>query len=198
MVARIDVMYKLYFPLAFIVLGACSHFDVVKPPAITPANEEEGYFLDHDEVVRRGGVGNIAPMPPVAERIPSREELAASAYEGGRNLAKLTDDLRFDRGSTAVKPQEKNELIHIADLIAKNPEKSVVIEGFTDSSGSPKDNKELSTSRALSVKSFLISRGVRPGQISTFGFGDDRPIAPNNSDQGRAKNRRVELYIFTG
>ena len=72
---------------------------------------------------------------------------------------------------------------------------SVVVEGFTDSKGSPWSNVDLSRRRAEAVRTYLVSRGCPPDRIVARGLGPDRPIADNASGEGRANNRRVEIVI---
>lgn len=73
--------------------------------------------------------------------------------------------------------------------------KKIVVEGHTDSQGSDSSNQALSERRAQAVVSFLVSRGVSAEQIRAQGLGESRPIADNNSPEGRANNRRVEIVI---
>ena len=71
----------------------------------------------------------------------------------------------------------------------------MVIEGHTDNVGEDAANLTLSEQRANAVKEFLIKEGCNPSQLNTKGFGKTKPVAPNDTDKGRAKNRRVELKL---
>ena len=83
-----------------------------------------------------------------------------------------------------------------ADLLKQNPQvKLIRIEGHTDSRGNPKRNLLLSQRRAEAVRQYLISKGVAPDRLQAVGYGDTRPIAPNDTRKGRAANRRVEFII---
>ncbi len=97
----------------------------------------------------------------------------------------------FDTGKAAVKPESAKVLGEVAKLLQENPELKVRVEGHTDNVG--KGNLELSKKRAAAVKEWLVKNGVEAGRLSTDGFGDTKPVADNQSDEGRAKNRRVEL-----
>jgi outer membrane protein OmpA-like peptidoglycan-associated protein len=77
----------------------------------------------------------------------------------------------------------------------QNPTESVQILGFTDNTGSDAINYPLSENRALSVKNYLVSRGVPPQRIATQGMGPQNPVASNQTEEGRALNRRVEIYV---
>ena len=83
----------------------------------------------------------------------------------------------------------------VAQVLNDNPTIHIRIEGHTDSVGSAKYNRKLSDGRANSVMSELISRGIEPGRMEAEGFGEDRPIDTNETKEGRANNRRVEMHI---
>lgn len=103
----------------------------------------------------------------------------------------------FDFRSSDLKPEAKTQLENVAEAMAKNPSVNIRVEGHTDSVGSEKRNERLSRLRALSVKAFLVKHGVEASRISTKGFGSSKPIADNKTEEGRAKNRRVEIYVDT-
>ncbi len=77
----------------------------------------------------------------------------------------------------------------------RNPELNVIVAGHTDNVGDSGFNRELSQKRAASVKAYLIDRGVDASRLSARGFGDSEPATSNDTSEGRAKNRRVELRI---
>jgi outer membrane protein OmpA-like peptidoglycan-associated protein len=101
----------------------------------------------------------------------------------------------FDFRSSDLKPEAKAQLEKVAETITKNPSVNIRVEGHTDSVGSEKRNDRLSRLRALSVKAFLVEHGVGASRISTNGFGSSKPIADNKTEEGRAQNRRVEIYL---
>jgi OmpA-OmpF porin, OOP family len=81
-------------------------------------------------------------------------------------------------------------------MLKNNKQISIEIQGHTDSTGVATFNQKLSEARAGSVKAYLTQKGVAPHRIATKGFGASLPVAPNNSEQGRALNRRVEVKIL--
>ncbi len=102
----------------------------------------------------------------------------------------------FATGKATLKPASMQLLDKVADLLKQNPQvKLIRIEGHTDSRGNPKRNLVLSQRRAEAVRQYLISKGVAPDRLQAVGYGDSRPIAPNDTRKGRAANRRVEFII---
>jgi outer membrane protein OmpA-like peptidoglycan-associated protein len=111
-------------------------------------------------------------------------------------LKKVFENLEFETGSAKIRPSSYPSLIELADLLKKNPSYKLKIEGHTDNVGSREFNYRLSQQRADAAKTFLVEQGVDPSRIATIGWGPDRPIAPNDTPEGRQKNRRVEFEII--
>ncbi len=109
---------------------------------------------------------------------------------------RVSEKIYFERGKAVLKLKSKRVLDKVAQLLMRNPQIRLVrIEGHTDSRGSPRRNLVLSQRRAEAVMRYLISKGVSPNRLQAVGYGDTRPIAPNDTAAGRAKNRRVEFII---
>jgi outer membrane protein OmpA-like peptidoglycan-associated protein len=109
---------------------------------------------------------------------------------------KLGSEVLFDTGKYDVKPEATPALKQLADLLVSYPGYPVVIEGHTDNVGTPASNLTLSNNRAAAVKKWLVENGQTPdGCITTVGFGQTRPIAANDTADGRQKNRRVEVRL---
>lgn len=122
-----------------------------------------------------------------------REDLQAQQTDRG-TLVTLGDVL-FDLGRAQLKPGGLLKLQSLADFLQENPERQVIIEGHTDSSGSASYNQSLSERRANAVRLALIKMGVSPERIVAQGYGKDYPVADNGTAAGRALNRRVEVTI---
>lgn len=105
----------------------------------------------------------------------------------------IPSDISFDTGSAAIKPAMRPVLDQFAQGL--DPHMTVRIVGHTDSTGSDAVNDPLSRERAYSVREYLTTRGVAAGRISTTGVGSREPIADNGSNDGRARNRRVEIFL---
>jgi OOP family OmpA-OmpF porin len=99
----------------------------------------------------------------------------------------------FDVNRATLKPEAAEVLLRVANFLRKNQQYTVEIQGNTDSTGPLAWNMKLSATRAEAVKSYLVTNGVAAGRLTTKGFGPNEPLAPNNTAEGRAKNRRVDF-----
>lgn len=102
-------------------------------------------------------------------------------------------DVNFEFDSATLTSEAENILDDVAAKLSSNESVDVRLEGYTDSVGSASYNKDLSQRRADSVKEYLVSKGVNADSITTYGYGEQNPIATNETAEGRAENRRVEL-----
>jgi outer membrane protein OmpA-like peptidoglycan-associated protein len=102
----------------------------------------------------------------------------------------------FDTGKADLRPESKTELDRLHELLQANPGLRIQIEGHTDNVGSDADNLALSQNRCNSVVAYLVAKGIAPARLQAKGFGEARPIAPNDTDSGRQQNRRVEFRIL--
>jgi OOP family OmpA-OmpF porin len=100
--------------------------------------------------------------------------------------------IEYATGASEVPEIIKPLLLQIAQILKDDP-RSIVINGHTDNTGVAQDNKVLSLARAEKIKAYLVSQGVDTSRLNTAGFGDEKPVADNNSDAGKAKNRRIEF-----
>jgi outer membrane protein OmpA-like peptidoglycan-associated protein len=108
----------------------------------------------------------------------------------------LGEHILFDVDRADIKAGGAQDLARVADFLRNNPDRNLVIEGHTDSTASDAYNLALSQRRANAVEDFLISQGVDPLRISSRGYGEQLPVATNDSAAGRQQNRRVELVIL--
>ena len=129
--------------------------------------------------------------------------IAVAMVEGPPAGLKLLDELEkngfialyinFDTGKSDLKADGRATVAEIVKMLKAAPELKLAIEGHTDNVGQPAANKALSQARARSVMAAVVSGGVDAKRLSAAGFGQERPIADNRGEEGRAKNRRVEL-----
>ncbi|MBN1823890.1 MAG: PorV/PorQ family protein [Endomicrobiales bacterium] len=111
-------------------------------------------------------------------------------------IVNLSSKVMFGPGKAVLRPQASSALEELANLLQTYPDNIVLIEGHTDSSGSLKRNRELSSQRAWSVYSYLVKKGVAPARLKPKGYGPSKPVATNRTAAGRALNRRVEIIIL--
>ncbi|HET7787556.1 MAG TPA: OmpA family protein [Myxococcales bacterium] len=114
---------------------------------------------------------------------------------GNKLVVKFENGILFETGQASLKPQAQHDLGEFAKILQKYPDTNVSIEGFTDSVGNEAYNRRLSQERADAVVAYLSQAGVARARLVSEGFGEARPVASNSSEEGRAKNRRVEIHI---
>lgn len=113
-----------------------------------------------------------------------------------KKKAIVLHNLYFATNKTAILPESEAALSDLYDMLTENPEIRIQIIGHTDAVGSDKDNQILSEGRANSVRQNMIDRGIDPSRIEAIGKGESEPIATNDTEEGRAKNRRVEFIVL--
>lgn len=106
------------------------------------------------------------------------------------------DRLYFNTGSAALDANSMNQIENVASILKAYPKLNVMFRGHTDNTGSVEGNNTLSGNRALSVKNKLVEMGIDAGRISTKGMGSVEPIADNATEEGRSKNRRIDVSII--
>jgi outer membrane protein OmpA-like peptidoglycan-associated protein len=112
--------------------------------------------------------------------------------------AAILKNIFFDSKKTALKPESITELDKLVQLMKDNPNLKLLISGHTDNIGKPQDNLLLSTNRALSVVNYLLaSQQIAKERLQYKGFGSAKPIADNNTEAGRASNRRTEMSVIS-
>lgn len=122
------------------------------------------------------------------------EELGAKRSE--RGLVLTLGDVLFDTGKAELRPGALRNLYGLVTFLRENPDRNVIIEGHTDSTGDDAFNAALSRRRAQSVKDFLVENALEPSRLVVSGYGEDYPVASNDNASGRQQNRRVEVVIL--
>jgi len=112
-----------------------------------------------------------------------------------KGLIVNVSDVLFATGQATLKEVAKLRLARVAGIIMAYPDLRLEVDGYTDSTGTPEFNQKLSDKRAATVREFLISQGVPSPNVSSRGFGEADPVAPNSTASGRQLNRRVELVV---
>lgn len=129
-----------------------------------------------------------------AERL--RAEMAAlQAKQTERGMVLTLGDVLFDLNKADLKPAGERTVQRLADFMDEYPERRVRVEGYTDSTGAADYNQGLSERRAESVRNALMLEGINSSRVEVTGFGEQYPVASNDTSSGRQQNRRVEIVI---
>jgi outer membrane protein OmpA-like peptidoglycan-associated protein len=135
------------------------------------------------------------PGPPQNDGCPAPESQPEVTIETSR--LSLKDAIRFDTARDTIKPESRKVLDAIAAILKAHPDlEHIRVEGHTDNVGGRAYNLDLSQRRARAVVRALVQRGVAASRLDSAGYGFERPIAPNDTSLGRAKNRRVEFTLL--
>jgi OOP family OmpA-OmpF porin len=130
----------------------------------------------------------------IVEKADLQQEVVVNKLLDAINATgRATVYINFDTASAHIKPDAKPVIDDILDMLQKSPALKISIEGHTDSDGNTDANQKLSLERAQSVQAALIRQGVSATRLGSKGFGQSKPVADNKSEDGKAKNRRVEL-----
>ena len=158
---------------------------------------------DRTEKILGAGIGGLAGAGIGAYMDKQERDLRARTAgtdvqvtrEGDNLVLNIPSGITFAYDSADVQPQFRRTLDQVADTLSQYNQTYIDVYGHTDSTGSDAYNQTLSQRRATSVADYLASRGVQPARIGTRGFGESQPIASNDTDAGRAANRRVEVKL---
>ncbi len=147
-----------------------------------PDTDKDGVLDKDDDCINEAGPASNNGCPEITKvEVAKLEELFKTVY--------------FNSGVDTFKGNTQSQLDEAAEIMVKYSTAKFAISGHADSTGGKKRNQELSESRANAVKKYLESKGVSANNLTAKGFGEDKPIASNNTRDGRAKNRRVEVKL---
>jgi outer membrane protein OmpA-like peptidoglycan-associated protein len=104
----------------------------------------------------------------------------------------VLDGILFESGSATLDPESNPRLDRVVEYMTHRPHVRIRITGHTDNVGDPRRNQALSETRAEAVRSYLVAHGVDGGRVEAVGLGDAQPVATNDTEEGRARNRRIE------
>lgn len=128
----------------------------------------------------------------------------SAALNPDASVARIGDTIRviypelnmFDFGKDDIKPIAKPRLVRFASVLKNYPNIRVLINGYTDNVGTDDANIDLSRRRAVKAYNLLSDNGVEAARMNTTGYGPQNPVQPNNTEEGRAANRRVEFMLY--
>ncbi len=146
----------------------------------------------YDLVYLSLGRQDIAATVPVPDE-PNQNIKLTLRYKRFNAPPKLVlDGVTFDTGKATLRPDSYSQLNQVVEFLTYKKSARIEISGHTDNVGNPKNNKALSERRARACRDYLISKGIDGSRVEARGYGDERPVASNESDAGRQLNRRIE------
>jgi outer membrane protein OmpA-like peptidoglycan-associated protein len=160
--------------------------------------DDDGIPDDHDACPTTPGKPTYdpathgCPKPPPAPVAPP-----VPAAELGEQQIAIGQQVQFETESPVLRQDSEKVLGEVVRILEEHPELALIeVQGHTDDQGTPEHNRQLAQERAASVVEWLVAHGVDRRRLQPKGYGADRPIADNADEQGRQKNRRVELHIL--
>jgi outer membrane protein OmpA-like peptidoglycan-associated protein len=181
---------RLWFFVGVLVLGA-----VLAGCSVSVSAQAGGkYILEGKDRIVVKAVQPAAPeQPPPAE--PAKPVMKAKRV--GKKI-EISEKVMFETGKAEIKVDSHQLLKDVATVLRENPSVSKLrVEGHTDSVGKDQANKKLSQDRADAVKAFLVGVGIDANRLEAVGYGEEKPVADNATDEGKEKNRRVEFNIVS-
>jgi outer membrane protein OmpA-like peptidoglycan-associated protein len=167
--------------------------------AYVPEGEYEARLVAWDTAGNRSKASvklRVQPRIQVKEVIREVVKPIEVKQEARGLVVDLSSQVLFDIGKTKIKPIAYHSLDEVVNLLQTYPENDVLIEGYTDSTGSRAKNLEISSARAWAVYSYFVKKGVAPVRLKPKGYGPDKPVEANSTAWGRAQNRRVKIVIL--
>ncbi len=149
-------------------------------------------FIDSDG----DGISDFDDLCPKVKGLAANKGCPEIKKEEQEALRKAFENLLFETGKDVIMTSSYPSLNDLAKVMRNNPQANLYLEGHTDDVGDDNANMELSENRARAVKNYLISKGVNEYKIRIAWFGETKPKAGNDTDEGRRLNRRVEMNIF--
>ncbi len=159
-----------------------------------PGKEKEGAIIG---TVVGGALGayigsRMDQQAQALEEVPGMKDVS---YDEGNKKIDAQMEVLFDVDKADIKPAEQVKLDQLAEVFTSYPENVVLVEGHTDSDGTDEYNQQLSERRAASIENYLRTKNLDIASLNSIGYGETRPVVPNNTREDKAKNRRVEIKI---
>lgn len=158
------------------------------------AREARALALAHEKAARANRL-RLEKLEREIDALRGTRENGVTTRQEDRGLVITMSDVLFAFDSDRVSAQYGPMLDKLVGYLSESQDHAVLVEGHTDAIGTHEYNQDLSERRADAVRRALVSRGARSSQIKVRGYGETRPVASNNSSNGRRQNRRVELIV---
>jgi OmpA-OmpF porin, OOP family len=180
----------------FFGMRSCKKEEVVAPVAETPVVAEPAPMAEPVPEPVAEPAAEPAPTPEAAAAAADTDELVAFIKSGDaapKNF--IFESLTFDTGKASLTAASLLTVDNVVRVMGEFPDVALSVEGHTDNVGKAASNKALSESRAKTVMDMLVSKGVDASRLAMAGFGAEKPTADNGTEEGRAKNRRIEVVV---
>jgi len=172
----------------------------VVTPIYKRAERDAYYFIDDVSLFEEKIIIDTDTIPRPFPTSKDTAEIVVVKADTNQNTnaikAVVFKNVLFESAKSVLSPVSFPELNALADILAVEPNTKIEIYGHTDNAGDEKVNLDLSNNRAKAVSDYLVSRGIDPGRINHKGFGSIKPIASNETEEGRKLNRRVEFLLI--
>lgn len=155
-----------------------------------PVGELYGFRAESDKYI---SINENIDLRNLQKYQEVKRDLRLVKLEKGQSV--LVNNIFFDTGKWDLRPESDPELKRLVEILQRNPSMAIRIEGYTDNVGAKKTNLELSQKRAQAVFAYFTQLGIEQRRLSTKGYGADKPVASNKSEESRQQNRRVEFVI---
>jgi len=153
-----------------------------------PDNDKDTVLDVQDQCPNEPGSTSVEPLG-----CPSNPLVVVTDCE-----VKITQQIHFEYNKDKIRPESFPVLDAVVEVLNKNPDIKLEVQGHTDNKGGAAYNKNLSNRRSASVKNYLVTHGITPARLTSMGYGFDRPIVDNSTEQNRALNRRVQFIRTEG
>jgi outer membrane protein OmpA-like peptidoglycan-associated protein len=162
----------------------------VTPPAVTPPRVDLGAFIDK---VLPNGLSLRIPTNGVENRLIGFIEDKSRAVD--KDTWFSFDRLEFETASDKLKPSSQEQLRNVAEILKAYPNVNVKLGGYTDNVGDPAANQRLSQNRAVNTMNELATLGIDRSRLAAEGYGEQFPVADNSTEDGRQRNRRIDIRV---
>ncbi|UJR87022.1 OmpA family protein [Sandaracinus amylolyticus] len=159
--------------------------------------QQEATLAEQQQALERSEQARMEAEQRAQDSMQRLRELAAVRQEREETIITLSGEVIFETDSANLRSTARERLLAVADALRAAPDRLAVIEGHTDSRGSDSYNMQLSQRRADAVREYLIGEGVPAARLQAVGRGESEPVDSNDSAEGRANNRRVEIHLQT-
>lgn len=160
-----------------------------------PLGKNYGFYVEKNGYYPLSGNIDLTKEPKNLNITKNFELISIQSIKSGEAAIPLVN-VFFETAKYDLRPESFPELNRLVDFLQKNSDLKVEISGHTDNRGSAQYNKTLSENRAKSVKNYLIEKGCNADNLQSSGYGDTKPVADNNTEEGRSQNRRVEFKVL--